>query len=358
MKSQTDFEEIQSILAPPDNLSTPTIAVLVKGDEDQTLLTEWLNNEYNIIESIDAIETTDVSLDLCILDESAVEGQLKTFRQWQAQAEPRYLPFLFLQSSEQAVPEDVRELIDDRCMIPIERRELAWRIQSLIRTRSLSVRLAQQKAIAEEFAQQNERLENFVNTLAHDIRNPLQVARGHLVHLETADGEHIEKIRDALDRIQTITEDVLSVAKGGEFVREIDTKSLSTLINESWKTTDTKSATLDIDGDCEITGDTDRLQRMFENLIQSAIERCGEDVTIRVGTLSNTQGIYFADDGPGLTKSERKDLFEVGGLQDDLETDIGLPLVNQIVKAHGWDIKVTDSQSGGTRFEFTGLQQI
>lgn len=37
-------------------------------------------------------------------------------------------------------------------------------------------------------------------------------------------------------------------------------------------------------------------------------------------------------------------------------TGFGLSIVKQIVDAHDWDIHVTEGQTGGTRFEISGVE--
>jgi sensor histidine kinase regulating citrate/malate metabolism len=39
-------------------------------------------------------------------------------------------------------------------------------------------------------------------------------------------------------------------------------------------------------------------------------------------------------------------------------TGFGLQIVEQTVKAHGWDIGVTESKQGGARFEITGVEGV
>ena len=36
-------------------------------------------------------------------------------------------------------------------------------------------------------------------------------------------------------------------------------------------------------------------------------------------------------------------------------TGLGLRIVDEIADAHGWDVRVTDGSTGGTRFEITGV---
>jgi signal transduction histidine kinase len=92
----------------------------------------------------------------------------------------------------------------------------------------------------------------------------------------------------------------------------------------------------------------------LENLFRNAIEHGGEDVTIRVGGLSD--GFYVEDDGPGIPEDARDEVFEVGYSTSPNGTGFGLNIVKEIVEAHGWEIGVTAGMDGGARFEITGVE--
>lgn len=46
-------------------------------------------------------------------------------------------------------------------------------------------------------------------------------------------------------------------------------------------------------------------------------------------------------------------MFDSGYSTTTDETGFGLSIVEEIVDAHGWSLRVTDSESGGARFEIT-----
>ena len=87
----------------------------------------------------------------------------------------------------------------------------------------------------------------------------------------------------------------------------------------------------------------------------NAVEHGGSDVSISVGGVDD--GFYIADDGVGIPDSERDRIFESGYSTAADGTGFGLRIVKQIVDAHGWEITATDSDSGGIRFEITGVER-
>lgn len=205
--------------------------------------------------------------------------------------------------------------------------------------------------------QQNERLEAFANTVSHDLRNPLNVADGRLeLAREESDNEHLAAVADAHDRMAALIEDLLVLARSGEAVGELEAVAVANLVKECWRNVATAEATLEPAIDREIRADRGRLQQLFENLTRNAVEHGGESVTVIVGTLDD--GFYIEDDGSGISEDGRDKVFDAGYSTDNDGTGFGLSIVQRIVDAHGWDIRVTDGSSGGARFEITGVEFV
>jgi signal transduction histidine kinase len=102
--------------------------------------------------------------------------------------------------------------------------------------------------------------------------------------------------------------------------------------------------------------DADRLVQVFENLLQNSADHGGADVTVRVGPLED--GFYVEDDGPGVPEADRERVFEHGYTTREDGMGYGLSIVRSVVGAHGWDIRVTGSGTGGARFEITGIDFV
>jgi len=208
---------------------------------------------------------------------------------------------------------------------------------------------------------QNERLDSFASIVSHDLRNPLNVAQGRVELAETTTdedaeiGEHLDATAAALDRIESIIDHTLTLAREGETVGDTEPVSLATVATDSWETVETGAATLTVETDREVSADPDRLRNLFENLARNAVEHAGPDVTIRVGDLDD--GFYVADDGSGIPESVADDLFEPGQSSAEGNTGFGLAIVREIASAHGWTVEATASDEGGARFEIRGIKR-
>jgi len=206
----------------------------------------------------------------------------------------------------------------------------------------------------EELERQNRRLDQFASTLSHDLRNPLAVARGHVQLLDTKTGdeadEHVTKLEQSHDRIESIIDDVLTLAREGESIEDPERFSLRDAVEEAWENIDNKDATLEVRDDRTVEAERSRLLRALENLLRNSIDHVGEDVSVTVGLTDG--GFYVADDGPGIPVKEVDDVFEYGHTTSEDGTGLGLSIVKTIAEAHGWRLYVDSTYEDGAMFVF------
>lgn len=203
-----------------------------------------------------------------------------------------------------------------------------------------------------ELIQENERLETFAGIVSHDLRNPLNVAQGRLeLAREECNSDNFEAIERAHDRMEALIENLLMVARHGESVTDPEEVSLDEMVTTCWGNVQTGNATLLTDIHGTIQADRSRFKQLLENLFRNAIEHGGEGVTVRVGELNN--GFYIEDDGSGIPKDDRDDVFTAGYSTSHEGTGFGLNIVKAVVEAHGWQIHVTEGPQDGARFEIT-----
>ncbi|AXG06320.1 PAS domain S-box protein [Haloplanus rubicundus] len=250
------------------------------------------------------------------------------------------------------------------------------------------------KEYERELEAQNERLKQYGQTVAHDLRNPLALLDAELTQFEmtvddageTVDAERVEQlcadIGTTVDRMETLIDDLLAMAEQGQRVLEFESTSLDAVATEAWEQIDTASAALSVE-DTDVDADPDRLRELLSNLFRNAVEHGStsprsqapedsvehgstnsrpsaddsvehgfEDVHVRVTPLDFSAGFAVADDGPGIPEDERDDVFDHGFTTAADGTGFGLAIVERIAHAHGWSVSVAESRDGGARFEF------
>ncbi|WEL18659.1 Signal transduction histidine kinase [Halorhabdus sp. SVX81] len=204
---------------------------------------------------------------------------------------------------------------------------------------------------------QNERLEEFTSVVSHDLRNPLNVAHARVNILrDEADNDHLETASRALDRMEALIEDLLTLAQQGRTIDDLSTVRLDVVAEGCRENVDTADAAVIVDTDATVRADGSRLQELLGNLLRNSIEHGGAAVTITLGDLAD--GFYVADDGPGISADDREQVFEMGYSTSEGGTGFGLMIVEGIAEAHGWDVRVTESEAGGARFEITGVDVL
>jgi PAS domain S-box-containing protein len=228
-----------------------------------------------------------------------------------------------------------------------------------------------EKQTERRLRQQNERLDDFVDLVAHDLRNPLSVASAFTdLAIEDESVEELDRVQAALDRMDDLLEDMLTAARAGQSLTETAPVDVAGLARSAWENVDTRDAGLRIeDGLRRVEGEYGRLLRLFENLVRNAVEhgstspdsqarrnagKRGEPgVTVTVGPLADGAGFYVADDGPGIPLGARERVFERGYSTSREGTGFGLAIVADVVAVHGWTVEATESADGGARFEVT-----
>jgi PAS domain S-box-containing protein len=208
-----------------------------------------------------------------------------------------------------------------------------------------------------ELRRERDRLDEFASIVSHDLRSPLSVAEGNAeLAKETGDLDRLDAVMDAHDRMRTLIEDILTLAREGKTVTEYERVALGGVAQSCWGTAGHHDATLHVEADGTVSADESRLQQLFENLFRNAIEHGGENVTVTVGCLGD--GFYVADDGPGISEDDREDVFESGVTTSADGTGFGLTIVREIADAHGWTVGITESEDDGARFEICGVDVV
>jgi len=193
------------------------------------------------------------------------------------------------------------------------------------------------------------------------------VASGHLdlaaSKVEGDAGDHVADAIDAVDRMTELVDEVRSLAEQGDVVGDPEPVSLSEVAREAADTALPEDAALSVDtpaGDV-LEADRERLRTVFENLYANAANHGGDGVAVTVTTYDAAEGdgeagFYVADDGPGFSQDDPEAAFEEGHTTRKDGTGYGLSIVAAIAEAHGWTTSAGESDAGGARFDFAGVE--
>ncbi|MFC6771119.1 PAS domain S-box protein, partial [Halorubrum pallidum] len=272
----------------------------------------------------------------------------------------------------------------DGTSLPVEVHVRRIDVQGESRFLASSRDISDRKAYERRIERENERLNEFASIVSHDLRNPLNVLSGYLhLAMETGNDDYYERCERALDEMERLIEDVLTLARQGDAVDDveaIDLRELATRYAEDeFSPVDVPDGSTDgdvalpdgvstdgepdagsgvsidvaVEADQALFADAGRLKRLLGNLLRNAAEHGGSRVVID----DLPDGFYVADDGPGIPDDRLDAVFESGYSTSETGTGFGLAIVESIAEAHGWEVTLTASESGGARFEFTGVDR-
>jgi two-component system NtrC family sensor kinase len=202
---------------------------------------------------------------------------------------------------------------------------------------------------------------------AHEVGTPLNLISGHVQLLRTQLGGdrrallRLETVNAQIERIERIVRAALDRTRPG--AKALSTLELNSLLGHTF---DTVGPALDARGvrllkvtdDTlpPIEGDADRLQQVFINLINNALDAMPEGGELRVSTLARDEPshavVEFADTGCGMSEEVRAHIFDplFTTKEKGHGTGLGLVIVRQVMREHGGDVEVETEPGRGSRF--------
>jgi two-component system, OmpR family, sensor kinase len=208
----------------------------------------------------------------------------------------------------------------------------------------------------------------FLDDVAHELRTPITIARGHLEFLGEDPAERAETVAivtDELDRMSRYVSDLLVLAKSEQpdFLapERIDLGELARDLLVRMKALGPRAWTLDRApdvGEQPIVADPDRLGQAVLNLAANAAQHTGEGAEIGLGAeiTGSTVRLWVRDTGPGVDPAVAATLFNryargaTSRFARPEGAGIGLSIVDAIARAHGGSVSVISSRGEGATF--------
>ncbi|MCE9552576.1 MAG: PAS domain S-box protein [Planctomycetes bacterium] len=228
------------------------------------------------------------------------------------------------------------------------------------------------KEATEQLAERNRELQQFANTISHDLGAPLRSIRlsADLLRKECGDGineesrEHLAFISEGIDRLDRMVEELVDYAQIElrEFVfQETDCgRALAEALANLQAAITENSAVVTWDALPTLQANRTWIVQLFQNLIGNAIKfRRFEPPRIHVSVTAEEGGWRFTirDNGIGIDASDLESIF---GLFRRLHADnlfpgtgFGLAICKAIVARHGGKIWVESEKGAGSTFHFT-----
>ncbi|MFF5288251.1 ATP-binding protein [Paractinoplanes globisporus] len=206
----------------------------------------------------------------------------------------------------------------------------------------------------------------FAGVVAHDLKAPLTVMRGHCEAAEEsveagADPRpSLQRILRAVERMSGMIDTLLAYTTARDAPLSCTAVALDELVADVVQ--DRSFGDLYIGPLPTVWADPAMLRHVLDNLIGNALKYVRPDTPARVDITASADGpgwtrIEVADRGIGIPDAEKPAVFErfhrAHASAGYAGTGLGLAICKRIVERHGGEIGVGDNPGGGTRFHFT-----
>ncbi len=255
--------------------------------------------------------------------------------------------------------------------------ERTWIAIEKLRAEAERERLLQSEQEARDAAEKaNQLKDEFLATLSHELRNPLNVILGYSELLlrmpEIEKSPRLAQMGEALRRNaqsqSQLINDLLDLSRlqRGKISLNQETVSLAAIIDNAVETVRADASTKAIDINMNMSdqlllveGDRLRLQQIAWNILNNAVKftPAGGKIQISLNSERNDAVLVIADTGQGIDSGFLPHVFEMFRQADGSNRrrhgglGIGLALVRQLVQLHGGTISAeSDGPGRGSRF--------
>ena len=196
----------------------------------------------------------------------------------------------------------------------------------------------------------NQRSE-MLSGISHDLRTPLTRMKLQLAFVK--DEKISEKLSNDITEMEKMLNEYLNFSSSRS-VEKTETFDLSELLETIVQKYEKNKITTDIPERVYLDGRKNLIQRCFNNLIDNSI-KYSEKILISLKKSANNITITVDDDGPGIPKNERENVFKpfykIDKSRGDSKSSVGLGLsiASDIVRSHGGNIKLETSPQNGLR---------
>lgn len=205
-------------------------------------------------------------------------------------------------------------------------------------------------------------------SIAHEIRNPLTSVKLNIQKvmesedLDDIDKEHLDISQEGIGHIENFIKELLNFTRVSEL--QLNYFSVEQIVDESIKMIRNTLKLKDVELAKEVQErlpqvliDGDKIRQVLLNILHNACEAMdkGGKITIALSLLKGRRGrkvrIRISDNGPGIPKKDKENIFEP--FYTTKSTGIGLGLANarKIIVQHKGSIHAVENEGSGACFD-------
>jgi two-component system sensor histidine kinase MprB len=209
-----------------------------------------------------------------------------------------------------------------------------------------------------------ERQRRLVVDAGHELRTPLTSLRTNLDLLLQADAsggldaaaraELLEDVRGQIEEMSTLVGDLVELARDEPLAPVVEQVDLAEVVDRAVARARRRGTGLTFDVDTApwwVTGESASLERAVTNLLDNAVKWSPPGGTVRIRLNHGT--LTVDDEGPGIAPGDREHVFERFYRSQESRSmpgsGLGLSIVRQVIERHAGNVRVDESDDGGTR---------
>jgi len=350
------------------NGSHPSVLVVDDDEINRHVVANFLGLEaYNVLEAENGEAALammrDAQPDLVLLDIMMPRmNGYEVCRQIRTERDQSNLPIIFLSARDRT--EDLvtgfESGANDYVPKPVAGPELLTRVATHLKLLQIQAQMIQKEKLAT--------IGQVATGIVHDFKNSINVIRGYAEMIAEESGEKDREmtgfastITSEAERINAMAYEILDYAQGGMHLNreDITTDAFLALVETAIRPAfGLKGLRFEIVDEAKetISVDSARMIRVFVNIAGNASDVLPPDGTFTIRARRDGQAVTFelADDGPGIPKSIRDQLFDpFVTFGKERGTGLGMALARSIVEAHGGEIRFETETDRGTTFFIT-----
>ena len=189
--------------------------------------------------------------------------------------------------------------------------------------------------------------------VSHDLRTPLTRMKLQLSLMKDTDGK--KELEYDINEMTAMLNSYVSFVRG-EVTETIENINLNDLIknicsaniSDNHKINDLHNKSI------ETSGRPLQIKRAFQNIIDNA-KRYASEINVEINADEENCFISISDNGPGIPQKNYEDVFKPFFTLDPSrnklkgESGLGMTIARDIIRSHGGEIKLSDSELGGLR---------